>query len=339
MVTSAASRSPGDRPRIKAHLRALRRGADSMQFGLDPSVGAVVITGLTRSEIELIGLLDGTVPASRLTELARSRGISQARWRELLADLDRHGVLAATTGPGPANSVPPVWRQALGHDAELLADVYGSPDPDRFVERRRRHVVGVAGRGAIPTAIVDALRHDGVGTVHDGYAVDALTQPGTDADLVARGTSPELVVVPSTGAHRSADAQYWQDAAVPVLPLVVDGARARIGPLLGGAGMPCATCLDLRRSDQDSAWPTLLAQLDPARTLLPPTIEAEATIGRLAVAMTVAVAHAVLDGRPPPAGVSIEVALPVPQTVVRHWPEHPRCPRRALHPGGLAAAS
>lgn len=330
-------RPPIDRPRVKAHLRPLRRGADSVQFGVDPNVGAVVLTGLSRAEIDLIGRLDGSVTTARLTDLARSRGVSRERWLDLLAELGRRGLLAAPGTPDLASAGPPAWWPGPAEDAELLADVYGSLDANRFVAHRGRHVVGVAGRGTIPTAIVAALRHDGVGTVHDGYAVDALSQPGADVDSGSPGPArPGLVVLPSTGTHGTADARFWQEAGVPTLPVVIDGVRARVGPLLGGPGMPCPTCVELRRSDRDPAWPTLLAQLEPARTLVPPTVEAESTIGRLAVAMSVAVVHAVLDGRPPPLGVSIEVALPLPRTVVRHWPVHPRCPRHG-RPGGNSA--
>ena len=134
-------------------------------------------------------------------------------------------------------------------------------------------------------------------------AVVAAARRREHAPRTAR-PGPTLVVLAAAGALDAAGAQPWLAAAAyRVLPVVLHGAEAVVGPLVRARAGPCLRCLDLTRADLDPAWPALLGQLAPAPVGRGP--EASAARRRwsgAAAAMAAMVALAVLDGQPLAAG-------------------------------------
>ncbi|MBO3172185.1 hypothetical protein GZ196_05265, partial [Dermatophilus congolensis] len=61
------------------------------------------------------------------------------------------------------------------------------------------------------------------------------------------------------------DAHHWNKANIPHLPVTLDGCTITIGPWITPEG-PCLHCIDLTRSDEDPAWPHLLAQTSGRHT-------------------------------------------------------------------------
>jgi len=281
---------PADR--ASSSPRALRRGRDAVQLGWSPGAGGVVVAGLEPTEVEVLtGLessLEGTVDRAALVRAAARIGVPRTRTSRLVAVLQQHGL--------------------LGRRAASASEV----------TRLLPHHVVVEGVGPLAWQVATLLRAGGVALVDLGPdAADDLEQrlrAGT-----ARVTAPHLVVLagrPVVPAHRG---ESWRRRGVPVLPVVIEGHRVVVGPLVRDDAGPCLHCLDRVRTDLDAAWPVIATQGSDG---LPPDDDTLLTLAAAVVAMLV---RAQLDGPGVPAGVSVEAALPWPRLDHRRWPRHPDC--------------
>lgn len=72
---------------------------------------------------------------------------------------------------------------------------------------------------------------------------------------------------------------------VPHLPIVVEAAATIIGPAVVPGATPCTTCIHLARTELDSAWPVLAAQLAHTPARRPNLIELETAAGLAAHAL------------------------------------------------------
>lgn len=72
---------------------------------------------------------------------------------------------------------------------------------------------------------------------------------------------PDLVVLIAHYALPPRRYGRWLRADVPHLPIVFGDSGVRIGPLVQPGAGPCLFCIDLSRTDEDPAWPTLASQL------------------------------------------------------------------------------
>jgi hypothetical protein len=315
------------RPLFKAVWPVLRRGAGSVQFGSDPS-HATVVEGLLADEVTALEQLDGTreLPAALRT----------AGGRDLLGLLLAHRlVVDATASPAQPPQPLPV-RALLAPDAQALLRTAPSQSQGYAAPavRRAAHVL-VVGRGDLPHAVATQLRRAGVGSVRQGAeAADDCVQGEVRLVAGARPRSarggrpgarpPALVVVVGGGAVDSATAVPWRARGIPVLPVVLHGVEAVVGPVVEPGG-PCLRCLDLARADLDPAWPAVLGQLLPVTVGAGPEVSGETTLVGLAASMAAMVALAVLDGQALPTGRSLEFSLPWPGVRQRQWRAHPRC--------------
>ena len=322
------------RPLLKTLWPVLRRGGGCVQFGTDPD-HAVVIEGLHEDEVSALQSLDGTreVPAV----------LRSPAGQDLLDLLLGHGLVVEVGDPV---TLPPSVRALLAHDAQALLRTASPPRQGYAVLARRRAAhLFVVGRGELPSALAAQLRHAGVGTVRQGFEVaddweqlqgrpaGGASTTHTAASTSARSlgpdersspTLPALVVLVGSYALDAAAAGPWQARGIPVLPVVLHGLEAVVGPVVVPHG-PCLRCLDLARSDLDPGWPALLGQLVPPRVGAGPEVSGETTLVGLATSMTAMVALAVLDGQALPVGRSLEVSLPWPRVRQRQWEVHPRC--------------
>jgi hypothetical protein len=300
------------RPLLKTLWPVLRRGRGTVQFGTDPD-HARVLEGLRDEEVAALEALDGTreVPAA----------LRSPAGRDLLDLLLGHGLVVPAGDPV---TLPPPVRALLAHDAQALLRT-ATPPLHGYAALARRgaaHLL-VAGRGELPTSLAAQLRHAGVGSVSQGFeAADDWEQ---SLDRGGGGlTAPALVVLAGSCALDAAAAGPWRARGIPVLPVVLHGLEAVVGPVVVPDG-PCLRCLDLARSDLDPGWPALLGQLVPASVGAGPEVSGETTLVGLAASMTAMVALAVLDGQVLPVGRSLEVSLPWPWVRQRQWEVHPRC--------------
>jgi bacteriocin biosynthesis cyclodehydratase domain-containing protein len=313
------------RPRLKPHARVLRRGQGALQVGVASDAG-VVLEGLSEAEIALVARLDGSLDLPALNALAARTGVAPSRVTGLLQALrERHLLLDLPTDRALLGDLGEAWRAALEPDADALAAAYQLPGDGYalLAGRRRQHVV-VSGEGALAQALASLLRAGGVGRVDAGpVAAEAL-----DLDLRhdPGARVPQLVVLTAAGALASETGAPWLRRAVPHLPVVVQGHRVLVGPLVTPGRGPCLRCLDLHRCDRDPAWPALLAQLAPPAPGVPaPRVSPETTLTAVAAGISAMVVHTALDAQHVPHGVSLEVSLPWPRVEQRRWAAHPLC--------------
>ena len=219
-----------------------------------------------------------------------------------------------------------------GHLTQPVFVARGTGSGTRQLLRRTGWRVVVSGRGRLPWAIGSLLRTTGVGQVDLGpSAVHALDQALRADPSVA---SPDLVVLVGSGVLDPRSGDAWWRRGVPTLPVVTDGRRIVVGPVVDDRTGPCLHCLDLERSDRDVAWPALVAQLwAESGSGSDDEVSSESTLTTMASGVVAMIVTAHLAGDRSPAGVSVEMSLPWPRLDHRRWARHPRCVAHARHPG------
>ena len=323
------------RPRLKDHVRPLRRGPGSVQMGLSPD-GGVVLDGLSEAEIALVESLDGCLDIDVLYARAAASGVTASRVSALVAALDDHHLLVGrTTDRACLSLVDEPRRHLLSQDALAVAAAYGLPGDGyhQVAARATQHVV-ITGEGELPCALGDLLRAGGIGQVGVGpNAVNMLDlelrdhrAPGSHARVEPSSSQPDLVVLAAMAAIPPDAGEPWFRLGIPHLPVVVQGHRVQVGPLVTRRRGPCLSCLDLHRRDRDAAWPALLSQLVPRGPLLPqPPVSLESSLTAMTAGAAAMIVHTCLDGQPAPVGLSLELSLPWPTTQMRRWFPHPLC--------------
>jgi hypothetical protein len=309
------------RPRLKAHLQVLRRAPGVAQLGLEPENG-LLLDGVTEAEAVWVAGLDGTRTLERALDDAVAAGIPPGRARTLIALLRANGALVEA----PANrwhfaSLAPEVRTALRADATALAAVSGDgADGFARLAARARRAVAVAGSGPLAAEVARLLRAAGSAAVLIGpYA-------GWPPSATS-GEAPPPAVAVLVGAMPAGAAagQVWHRAGVPHLPVAVGTTSALVGPVVHPGRTACLRCMDLSRSEADSCWGTVLAQIAPGAVSPLPAVEAETSLLAVTASVTAMVVLSVLDGQDGRTGLSLEVALPWPEVVQRQWFPHPGC--------------
>ena len=320
------------RPRLKSHARLLLRAPGTVQLGLAPPAGAV-LEGLTDAEVRWLERLDGTTGRTLLYAEASAAGIPPQRVEALLDTLrDLDLLVEQPTDRACLSSLGAARWAALGPDADMLAAVHPGVGDGwaALADRQGQHVL-VGGDGSLARSLALLLRRAGIGRVETGAAaLDAL-----ELDLRAaarsgaarhRADRPDLVVLLGVGALDPGAGAPWLRHGIPHLPVVAQGHRVLVGPLVAGPGGPCLQCCDLDRSDRDPQWPRLLAQLTPPQPVgRARPVEAATGVTATAAGLAALVVHSHLDAGAVPRGVSLELSLPWPTVVHRRWSAHPRC--------------
>ncbi|GAB3877379.1 hypothetical protein [Terrabacter terrigena] len=294
-------------PRVPVWLRPLRRRRDEVQFGVLP--GGPVVRGISVAEADLLARLDGALPLASTDRVAAEAGVPVDRWRTLLELTQHLGILVDRENDGsPASGT----------------------EPSRVV---------VDGSGGLASEITAALSRSHVTVVHGRAALDRTV-------AAPERPRPDLVVLIGSPVVDPRRGDLWLRHGIPHLPVAPAGPRTVVGPLVDASpAAPCLWCLDRHRADRDDAWPTVMSQAAPPRQLalaggsdgvhetLPPGLT-HIVVGTVTLLVT-----GVLQGHPPPAGVSVEVSLPWPRMDHRRWPTHPLCLAHPVaHPTALPAA-
>lgn len=232
------------------------------------------------------------------------------------------------------------------------------------IRRRRACRVQVRGAGRVGASVAALLSAAGVGRVdvRDGGQVEPWdTGPcgipaehiGERRDAAARGAvrraAPDpraaavgrrgpladrepglglVVIAPRDGlgayAPNPRDAAALVTSGIPHLFAGVVEGTGVVGPLVVPGRSACAGCLALRLTDEDPAWPRVLAQLRSGR----PTGVPACDIAHATTVAGLAASHALafLDGgRPPSVGGRAELGLGGLAITVRPLPGDPRC--------------
>lgn len=185
--------------------------------------------------------------------------------------------------------------------------------------RRRGHrsaSIRVHGRGPLSDLLVQALRCSGSRIKHSHQPNATSTAADTDLVVLADAlvTEPQLV--------RDLHAE-----GVAHLPVRVRDGTGLVGPLVIPGMTSCLTCADLHRSDRDSAWPAVAAQLrDAVGTADRATVLATAALALNEVQRVIAAITGGPTPQPPPTlNATLEFDLAAGSIVARSWTKHPLC--------------
>jgi bacteriocin biosynthesis cyclodehydratase domain-containing protein len=183
--------------------------------------------------------------------------------------------------------------------------------------RSRSASIRIHGRGPLSDLLAGGLRCSGARVTQSKLTKAA---PPESTDLVV--LSDFLVADPRVVRELHA-------ARVAHLPVRVRDGAGLIGPLVIPGVTSCLACADLHRSDRDSAWPALAAQLrrtvgsaDRA-TVLATAALALNQVDR--VIRAVRDGHGVAAGEPPTLDTTLEFDVNAGEITARRWSRHPRC--------------
>ncbi|HEY9493228.1 MAG TPA: hypothetical protein VIR15_00100 [Intrasporangium sp.] len=195
---------------------------------------------------------------------------------------------------------------------------------ERFSPEEPCRTVLLDGRGVLLEELCQVLRRGGI----DALVSAAGRSGAPDAKPTA---DPPLVVVLGAMALDPRSGDPWLRSGIPHLPVVVEGPRATVGPLVEPTLQgPCLWCLDLHRTDRDASWPVVLAQVcgSPSdvvhRDAAP---ETDPALVQLVAGCIALFARRLPGSTSLPVGVAVELSLPWPRMDHRKWTIHPRCPR------------
>jgi bacteriocin biosynthesis cyclodehydratase domain-containing protein len=183
--------------------------------------------------------------------------------------------------------------------------------------RGRSMRIRVHGKGPLSDVVFGALRCSGARV----RQTNLRGATGADADLVV--LTDYLVVDPALVRELHA-------GRIPHLLVRVRDGTGLIGPMVVPGVTSCLRCADLHRSDHDSAWPAVAAQLrDTIGTADRATVLATAA---LAVNQVDRVLRAIRGsdgqlhpGPPPTLDTTLEFDVGASSIVARRWARHPRC--------------
>jgi bacteriocin biosynthesis cyclodehydratase domain-containing protein len=313
------------RPALKSGLLPVWRDRDTLQIGID-SRRAVALTGMSQAAW-VISLLDGSRDRAQVIAAASERGIRAKTVDRVLTLLAAGGALddfPAST----LRALPQAVRASLA--AELAAVSLASRDGDggaRTLARRRAARVCIYGAGRIGPAIGDILATSGVGFVTAADDVTAWTGTPPAGTGQAMPVLPDLAVL--TGHQPPELPSSLMKDRVPHLAASASEAIGIVGPLVLPGQTACLRCLDFIRTDNDPAWPLILAQLAGRQ---PQPLACDAALAAAVAAQAAAQALAFIDKAPlaeVAANGTLELVLPAWQWRRRTWLPHPACACRS----------
>lgn len=346
---------PPLRPLLTPALRRVWRDECTLQLGTDPG-RALLITGLDAAAAQLVDSLDGTRDRRGVLALAAGLGLDTSRVDDLLALLDRSGVLQdGAADRRPLMTLSQLERDRLAPDLAAQSVVRSECDGGATVlARRRSSAVAVHGAGRVGASIVALLAAAGVGAllVEDGGMTgaadtapagagcvdvgirrqDAARQaakrvaPGVRSTLPRRRPVPDAVVLAPVGRiERELPERLMRRGVVHLFAAVRDGTGV-VGPLVVPGRSSCQRCHDLHRADRDPAWPRVAAQLssDSPRGGEP---ACDVVLATAVAAQAATQLLAFLDGDPGPPAVdgTLEIAQTDGRLRRRSWSMHPLC--------------
>ncbi|MEZ0091032.1 ThiF family adenylyltransferase [Streptacidiphilus sp. EB129] len=345
------------RPCLKPALRRAWRDRDTLQFGISSAHSAILET-TGPGDVAFLDLLDGTRELPALKAEAQRLGIEPERADALLAELRSGRVLDDSMAQRALLELPPAEVARLGPDLAALSLAHPEPGaaPARLLARRRARIE-VRGAGRVGTAVASVLAAAGVGQVRVTDGGKVLEQDSAPAGLLPTDTgrpraaaaraavgraapgrpdeqadsvrAPDLVVIAPRGATAGLmpDPQLSRDllhSGTPHLYAGVLETLGTIGPFVVPGAGPCGRCLSLHRTDEDPAWPRLLAQHCSGRgggTAACDTALATTVAGLAALHCLI-----FLDGGAPPSlGAWAEVSMVDGSMRRRPLRPHPEC--------------
>ncbi|MEV3901125.1 cyclodehydratase [Mycobacterium sp. NPDC050551] len=186
--------------------------------------------------------------------------------------------------------------------------------------RTRAASVRIHGRGPLSDLLAGGLRCSGARVFQSRLSHAEVTAESTDLVVL----SDYLVTEPRV-------VQQLHDAGMPHLPVHIRDGAGVIGPLVIPGRTSCLECADLHRSDRDSAWPAVAAQLrGTVGSANRATLLATAALALDQVDRVIRAVREYEDARrpadpPPTLDTTLEFDVRRHSIVARHWSRHPRC--------------
>ncbi|MDQ4038653.1 MAG: thiamine biosynthesis protein ThiF [Actinomycetota bacterium] len=340
------------RPTLKPWLRTLWRDPETLQIGVDPTVG-VLVTGLNAVTATWLTGLNGSRSEAQVLADAAAIGLDLGTAGRILSGLRRAGVLLpAAIGPGNLADCGPLLPELIDLTAGRRSAGPGGP---ALADRSRRHVV-IDGANRIGVPLGALLSASGIGRLSfvDNETVRRcdvavgglrLEDEGEPRILAAqqaiRRSSTTAQAPEALGRSASAHADLivlcrpWtahdplQTAELPDrsahLAVAVREGTVVIGPLVLPGRTSCLHCAELHRTDRDPRWPAIAAQLvaGPNRAMHEPT----SVLATLAAALAAGQVLEHLDGTRAPQVIEATLELCPPDWELhrRSWPPHADC--------------
>ncbi|MGI8626646.1 MAG: ThiF family adenylyltransferase [Geodermatophilaceae bacterium] len=340
------------RPTLKPWLPTLWRGPDTLQIGVDPTVG-VLVSGLDAQTATWLTGLNGSRSEAQVLAEAAAIGLDLATAVRILSGLRRAGVLLpAPIGPENLADCGPLLP-------ELIDLTAGRPSPGEgrvaLTARSRRHVV-IDGANRIGVPLGALLSASGIGRLSfldtepvrrcdvavGGLRLEDEGEPRIlAAQQALRRNSPmaqapealglnapaeaDLVVLcrPWT-AHDPLQAHGLTDRSAHLAVAVREGTVV-IGPLVLPGRTSCLHCAELHRADRDPRWPAVAAQLVAGsnQAMHEPT----SVLATLAASLAAGQVLEHLDGARLPEVIEATLELCPPDWELhrRSWPPHADC--------------
>lgn len=176
--------------------------------------------------------------------------------------------------------------------------------------------IRVHGCGPLSELLTQGLRRSGARVGRSGRTSAAGAPAGVDLVVLADslGGDPRLL-------------RDLHAARVPHLPVRVRDGAGLVGPLVIPGVTSCLACADLHRTDRDSAWPALAAQLrEMIGSADRPTLLATAALALSQLQRIIAAVRGGPAGDPPSTlNTTWEVDVATHAIRARRWPRHPLC--------------
>jgi bacteriocin biosynthesis cyclodehydratase domain-containing protein len=264
--------------------------------------------------------------------LSRPDGVVQVGWDPRRAVLVRPPSGMTTTALGEflrmlqsGATLAEVLAESDGAHAPAIADLVtalvGAGVMTAIPRSRNRSAsIRIHGRGPLSDLLASALRCSGARIKQSSQPHAAATAETTDLVVL----SDSLVADPRMLRELHA-------AGMPHLPVRVRDGCGLVGPLVVPGVTSCLVCADLHRSDRDSGWPALAAQLrDTVGTADRATVLATAALALNQVDRVIAAVRGGVrvDRAPHPPSTldtTLEFDVNTGSTVARRWSRHPRC--------------
>jgi bacteriocin biosynthesis cyclodehydratase domain-containing protein len=180
--------------------------------------------------------------------------------------------------------------------------------------------IRIHGRGPLSDLLARSLRCSGARVRHSNLRHTSVTTRDTDLVVLADYLIADPRVV--RGLH---------DAGVSHMPVRIRDGTGLVGPLVIPGTTSCLSCADLHRSDKDSAWPALAAQLRESvgsadrATLLATAALALTQVDRVIRAVREPNGPEHSAEPLPTLNTTLEFDVKTGSTISRRWTKHPRC--------------
>lgn len=205
--------------------------------------------------------------------------------------------------------------------ADLIAALVAAGVMTAIPRRQNRSAsIRIHGRGPLSDLLASALRCSGARIKHSSQPHAAVTTQTTDLVLLSDSLAADPRML-----------RELHNAAMPHLPVRVRDGCGLVGPLVVPGVTSCLVCADLHRSDRDSGWPAVAAQLrDTVGNADRATVLATAALALNQVDRVIAAVRGGVrvDRAPHPPSTldtTLEFDVNTGSTVARRWSRHPRC--------------